>query len=164
MKQQVDQYVRGLPNARVVVNELEVASSPSFMTQTQDTYLTSAVKTQLMTAEGVPSNSIKVTTDKGVVYLLGIVTTAEGDRATEVARNTSGVAKVVKAFDYVSEAERARWTRPPPRRTRRRTALSVRRHRCSRCRAWAGRSMRRPAHQPVRPPPTALSRLPSLRP
>ncbi|TPQ42598.1 BON domain-containing protein [Cupriavidus pinatubonensis] len=120
VKQQVDQYVRGLQNARVVVNELEITSSPSFMTQTQDTYLTSAVKTQLMTAEGVPSNSIKVTTDKGVVYLLGIVTTTEGDRATEVARNTSGVTKVVKAFDYVSEAERARLDQastsqnPPP--------------------------------------------------
>ena len=108
VKQQVDQYVRGLPNARVVINELEIVNSPSFMTQSQDAYLTSKVKAQLVTAEGVPSNSIKVTTEKSVVYLLGIVTTAEGDRATEVARNSSGVTKVVKAFDYVSDAERAR--------------------------------------------------------
>lgn len=108
VRQQVEQYVRGLPNARVVINELEVVSSPGFMTQSQDAYLTSKVKTLLMTAEGVPSNSIKITTEKSVVYLLGVVTTAEGDRATDVARNASGVTKVVKAFDYVNDTERAR--------------------------------------------------------
>jgi osmotically-inducible protein OsmY len=108
VKQQIEQYVRGLPNARVVINELEIVNSPGFMTQSQDAYLTSKVKTLLMTAEGVPSNSIKITTEKSVVYLLGVVTAAEGDRATDVARNASGVTKVVKAFDYVNDTERAR--------------------------------------------------------
>ena len=108
VRQQVDQYVRGLPNARVVVDELEIVDSPSFLTQSEDAYITSKVKTLLMAADGVPSNSIKVTTEKGAVYLLGIVTPAEGDRAVDVVRNASGVTKVVKAFDYVSEAERAR--------------------------------------------------------
>ncbi|AQV95983.1 BON domain-containing protein [Cupriavidus necator] len=108
VKQQIEQYVRGLQNARVVINELEVVNSPGFMTQSQDAYLTSKVKALLMTADGVPSNSIKITTEKSVVYLLGVVTTAEGDRATDVARNASGVTKVVKAFDYVNDAERAR--------------------------------------------------------
>ncbi|MGO4331475.1 BON domain-containing protein [Cupriavidus sp. 2TAF22] len=108
VKQQVEQYVRGLPNAREVIDELEIVSSPSFATQSQDTYITSKVKTMLITTEGIPSNSIKVVTEKGVVYLMGVVTPAEGDRATDVARNASGVVKVVKAFDYVSETERAR--------------------------------------------------------
>ncbi|MGY2489790.1 BON domain-containing protein [Cupriavidus sp. CP313] len=108
VKQQIEQYVRGLPNARVVINELEIVNSPGFMTQSQDAYLTSKVKTLMMTAEGVPSNSIKLTTEKSVVYLLGVVTAAEGDRATDVARNASGVTKVVKAFDYVNDTERAR--------------------------------------------------------
>ncbi|QQX84250.1 BON domain-containing protein [Cupriavidus necator] len=108
VKQQIEQYVRGLPNARVVINELEIVNSPGFMTQSQDAYLTSKVKTLMMTAEGVPSNSIKITTEKSVVYLLGVVTAAEGDRATDVARNASGVTKVVKAFDYVNDTERAR--------------------------------------------------------
>ncbi|SDD16894.1 Osmotically-inducible protein OsmY, contains BON domain [Cupriavidus sp. YR651] len=108
VKQQVDQYVRGLSNAREVVNELEITSSPGFMTKSNDAYLTSKVKTLLVTADGVPANSIKVTTDKSVVYLMGVVTSAEGDKATEVARNASGVQKVVKVFDYVSDAERAR--------------------------------------------------------
>jgi len=108
VKQQIEQYVRGLQNTRDVVNELEVTASPGFMTRSNDAYLTSKVKTQLMTAEGVPANSIKVTTDKSVVYMLGIVTTTEGDKATDVARNSSGVQKVVKAFDYVSDTERAR--------------------------------------------------------
>ncbi len=85
-----------------VINELEgVASTPGFMARSNDAYLTSSVKTFLVTAEGVPANSvIKVTTDKSVVYLMGVVTAAEGDRATDVARNASGVQKVVKAFDY----------------------------------------------------------------
>nr|WP_315592964.1 BON domain-containing protein [uncultured Cupriavidus sp.] len=108
VKQQIEQYVRGLPNTREVVNELELTTSPSFMTRSNDAYLTSKVKTLLVTAEGVPANSIKVTTEKGVVYLMGVVTTTEGDKATDVARNASGVQKVVKVFDYVSDAERAR--------------------------------------------------------
>ena len=108
VKQQIEQYVRGLQNTREVVNELEITTSPGFMTRSNDAYLTSKVKTLLVTAEGVPANSIKVTTEKGVVYLMGVVTTTEGDKATEVARNSSGVQKVVKVFDYVSEAERAR--------------------------------------------------------
>ncbi|WP_454765297.1 BON domain-containing protein [Cupriavidus campinensis] len=108
VKQQIEQYVRGLPNAREVINELEITSTPGFMTRSNDAYLTSKVKTFLVTADGVPANSIKVTTDKSVVYLMGVVTAPEGDRATEVARNASGVQKVVKAFDYVSDAERAR--------------------------------------------------------
>ncbi|WP_342052355.1 MULTISPECIES: BON domain-containing protein [unclassified Cupriavidus] len=108
VKQQIEQYVRSLPNAREVINELQITSSPGFMTTSNDAYLTSKVKTLLATADGVPANSIKVTTDKGVVYLMGVVTTAEGDKATDIARNASGVVKVVKAFDYVSDAERAR--------------------------------------------------------
>lgn len=108
IKQQIEQYVRGLPNTRVVDNEIELTTSPDFMTRSNDTYLTSKVKTLLVTADGVPANSIKVTTDKGVVYLMGVVTNTEGDKATDVARNASGVQKVVKLFDYVSEAERAR--------------------------------------------------------
>ncbi|WP_436628575.1 BON domain-containing protein [Cupriavidus basilensis] len=108
VKQQIEQYVKGLPNAREVVNELEIISSPSFATQSQDTFITSKVKTMLVTADGVPSNSIKIVTEKGVVYLLGVVTPPEGERATDVARNASGVVKVVKAFDYVTETEAAR--------------------------------------------------------
>ncbi|KJK22420.1 signal peptide protein [Burkholderiaceae bacterium 16] len=108
VKQQIDKYVRGLPNAREVIDELEIVPSPSFATQSEDTYITSKVKTMLITAEGVPSNSIKIVTEKGVVYMLGIVTPPEGERATDVARNASGVTKVVKAFDYVTEAESGR--------------------------------------------------------
>jgi osmotically-inducible protein OsmY len=108
VKQQIEQYVRGLPNTRAVIDELEIVSSPSFATQSQDAFITSKVKTMLVTAEGVPSNSIKVVTEKGVVYMLGVVTPPEGERATDVARNASGVVKVVKAFDYVTEAESAR--------------------------------------------------------
>jgi osmotically-inducible protein OsmY len=108
IKQQIEKYVRGLPNTREVVNEIEITASPGFMTRSNDAYLTSKVKTLLVTADGVPANSIKVTTDKSVVYLMGVVTSVEGDKATDVARNASGVQKVVKVFDYVSEAERAR--------------------------------------------------------
>lgn len=108
IKQQIEQYVRGLSNAREVINELEITASPGFMTRSNDTYLTSKVKTLLVTADGVPANSIKVTTEKSVVYLMGVVTSPEGDKATDVARNASGVQKVVKVFDYVSDAEKAR--------------------------------------------------------
>jgi osmotically-inducible protein OsmY len=105
---QIDQYARGLQNVREVINELRVSSSPSLLERSEDTYITSKVKASLVATKEVPSNSIKVTTEVGVVYLLGVVTEPEGEAATQVARSVSGVTKVVKAFDYISEDEKRR--------------------------------------------------------
>lgn len=108
VKQEIEAYTKQRSNVREVINEIRVASSPSFVARSEDTFITTKVKSSLIAETGVPSNSIKVTTENNTVYLLGVVTQAEGERATNVARSVSGVAGVVKAFDYVSEAERQR--------------------------------------------------------
>jgi osmotically-inducible protein OsmY len=64
-----------------------------------DAYITSKVKTQFMTENKFQPNHVKVVTDDNVVYLMGIVTTKEADDATEIARSTSGVTKVVRVFE-----------------------------------------------------------------
>ncbi|MBM2829933.1 MAG: phospholipid-binding domain lipoprotein, partial [Gammaproteobacteria bacterium] len=61
---------------------------------------TSKVKTKLLTLDNFDGTRVKVVTDKGVVYLMGLLTRAEADRATEVTRQTGGVQKVVKLFQY----------------------------------------------------------------
>jgi len=108
-KQEIGQYAQKLQNAREVVNELVVTGESSTMaSRTNDTYITAKVKSVLAGTEGVPWNSIKVTTEAQTVFLMGVVTEAEGNRATEAARTVSGVAKVVKVFDYITEDERKR--------------------------------------------------------
>lgn len=108
VKQQIGQYAQKLENAREVVNEMTVGEFSSFGARTNDTYLTTKVKAALAAIEGMPWNSIKVTTEAQAVYLMGVVTESEGERATEAARTVGGVGKVVKVFDYVSEDERKR--------------------------------------------------------
>ena len=108
-KQEIGQYAQKLENAREVVNEIVVTGeSSSFGSRTNDTYLTTKVKAALAGADGVPWNSIKITTEAKTVFLMGVMTEPEGNRATEAARTVGGVARVVKVFDYVSDEERKR--------------------------------------------------------
>ncbi len=108
-KQEIGQYAQKLENAREVVNELVVTGESSTMSaRANDTYITTKLKGVLAGTEGVPWNSIKVTTEAKTAFLMGVVTEAEGNRATEAARTVGGVNKVVKVFDYVSEDERKR--------------------------------------------------------
>ncbi|MBV5323909.1 MAG: BON domain-containing protein, partial [Rhodospirillaceae bacterium] len=67
-----------------------------------DTTITGNVKTRLLRDERVPGTKIKVVTEAGVVYLMGLVTQAEADVATEIARTSSGVTKVITLFEYLS--------------------------------------------------------------
>jgi osmotically-inducible protein OsmY len=85
---------------RIVQNELVVAPLTDLSQRTNDTYITSKVKTRFIEANRFPPNAVKVVTERGVVYLLGIVTRPEGDSAGETAATTVGVVKVVKVFEY----------------------------------------------------------------
>ena len=67
------------------------------------TYITTKVKTQFLTENKFQANYVKVVTENSVVYLLGLVTQAEADAAVEIARNTEGVSKVVKVFEYIKQ-------------------------------------------------------------
>jgi osmotically-inducible protein OsmY len=81
-------------------NEITIAPPSSLFERSDDTWLTTAVKTELVATRGVPSNRIKVVTANKVVYLMGIVTRDQGKKAADVARRVAGVRQVVEVFEY----------------------------------------------------------------
>ena len=106
-KTAVEQSVTRIENVRTVVNELAVMGASSLGARSNDTLLTTKVKTSFIDAKDVFSNAIKVVTERGTVYLMGIVTEREANRASDLARSVSGVQKVVRVFQIISEAELA---------------------------------------------------------
>lgn len=94
-----------------VINELVVAGASSLPSRSNDALITGKVKAAFVDARDLSANAVKVTTERGVVYLMGLVTEREGQRAAEIASRVGGVQKVVKIFDYISEDELQRLTR-----------------------------------------------------
>jgi len=115
VKAEIEKIVTGVPNVRAITNELLVAGPSSFGSRSNDAYLTSKVKARFLDANKFSPNHVKVVTEAGTVYLLGIVTQREADDAVEIARTTGGVQKVVRVFDIISEDEAKRIdNRPAP--------------------------------------------------
>jgi osmotically-inducible protein OsmY len=91
-----------------VHNELAIGERVGFGTQASDSSVTTRVKAAMVDTKDLQANTIKVVTEAGVVYLMGIVTRAEGERAAQVASRVSGVRRVVTVFEYVTPDELAR--------------------------------------------------------
>lgn len=91
---------KGTEKVRVVHNELVVAPPSELGSRSNDAFITSKVKARMLEAAKFPPNAVKVVTERGVVYLMGIVSRAEGQAAGEVAATTEGVQRVVKVFEY----------------------------------------------------------------
>lgn len=104
-KQLVEQVVSRVENVVSVVNELAELGNATLTQRSSDTLVTGRVKAGLVDAKDLVSNAFKVVTERGTTYLMGRVTQREADRATEVARSTSGVQKVVRVFEVISEDE-----------------------------------------------------------
>jgi osmotically-inducible protein OsmY len=104
-REEIGKMVLAAGNVRAVANELEIANTSSLAARTNDSLITSNVKTRFLTNKGVSANHIKVVTEAGVVFLMGVVTEAEGTAASELARTTDGVKKVVKVFEYCKSGE-----------------------------------------------------------
>jgi osmotically-inducible protein OsmY len=102
---QAEQLVNKLPNVRSIVNELAVGPASSLSDRSSDALITARVKAAMVDTEDVFANVYKVVTERGTVYLMGRVTQREAQRATEVARGVSGVKRVVRVFEYLSEEE-----------------------------------------------------------
>lgn len=100
-KTNVENTVKVIESVRNVTNELVVGPKSSISSRADDSYITSKVKAQFVTENKFQANYVKVVTENSVVYLMGYVTHAEADAAAEIARNTSGVTKVVKVFEYM---------------------------------------------------------------
>jgi osmotically-inducible protein OsmY len=99
----VEQLVTRVANVRGVSNEVDIINSPSFVQRTSDVLITGQVKAYLIDAKDVPSNTIKVVTERGTVFLMGLVTQQEAEKATEIARSARGVEKVVRIFELISD-------------------------------------------------------------
>lgn len=112
-RQQVEQVVGKVENVRSVVNEVVVMGHTSLSQRSSDVLVTSKVKAGLVDARDMSVNAFKVVTERGTTYLMGRVTKREADRATEIARSTGGVLKVVRVLEIISEDE-LRTLQPAP--------------------------------------------------
>lgn len=107
----VGQIAAGVDNVQGVINEVEVAGLSSLTSRSNDALITSKVKARFVDDQRFAANHVKVVTESGTVFLMGIVTRTEADAATEVASTTGGVQRVVRAFEYVANEEAARLDR-----------------------------------------------------
>lgn len=106
-KAAVEQAVQRVENVRSILNELEVSGSSSLTSRSNDAILTSKVKAAFVDAKDIFANVFKVVSERGVVYLMGRVTEREANRASELARSVTGVQKVVRVFETITEQELA---------------------------------------------------------
>ncbi len=104
-KADAEEQVKGVENIRGIVNELQVALPSSIATRSNDLFIGSKIKASLVDAKDLFANSFRINVERGVAYLMGRVTEREGKRAALLAAGVSGVTKVVKVFDYITEEE-----------------------------------------------------------
>ncbi|MCS3902239.1 osmotically-inducible protein OsmY [Methylohalomonas lacus] len=98
------EIVRNIPKVSRVYNEVIIASPSSFMSRSSDSMITTKVKAALFGEAGIESTHVKVVTERGIVYLMGLLTAEEGERAVERTRRVGGVQKVVKLFETYEDS------------------------------------------------------------
>ena len=96
----IEIFARGVEGVRSIYNEIQVGGNSILQNRANDTLVTSKVKTRLLDSRKLNAFHVKVVTEAGVVYLMGIVKRQEANDATEIARTTSGVQRVVRLFEY----------------------------------------------------------------
>ena len=114
IKADLEKAIAGVANVKGITNEVQIAGISSFSARSNDTYITSKVKARFIDANKFQVNHVKVVTEAGAVYLLGLVTRKEGDDAAEIARTTAGVKKVVRVFEYIEFKDAQRLDNRPP--------------------------------------------------
>jgi osmotically-inducible protein OsmY len=102
LKAAAEQAAGQVQRVKLVHNELQVLEPSSLLARNNDAWLTTKIKTQMLTDASVPGSRIKVVTENGIVYLLGLVTQQEGAQATSLVQSVSGVQKIVKLFEYIN--------------------------------------------------------------
>ncbi|WP_421865734.1 BON domain-containing protein [Motiliproteus sp.] len=100
-RQLTESVVGEVRKVRKIHNELTVAGPTSAIVRSNDTWLTAKIKAKMLAEQNLKSTRIKVVTENGAVYLLGLVSDDQANLAVEITRNTVGVQKVVKMFEYV---------------------------------------------------------------
>lgn len=100
-RQEIEQIVRSIADIKKLYNLTIIASPSSTITRMSDSWITAKIKTQLLAMNDIEPGKIKVVTENGTVYLMGIVFPEQADTAIEIARTTEGVQNVVKIFSYL---------------------------------------------------------------
>ncbi|MEO7640444.1 MAG: BON domain-containing protein [Ramlibacter sp.] len=113
-KEAAEQIVAKVDNVRSVVNEIAVMGHSSLQQRSNDVLITGKVKASFIDAKDLQVNAFKVVTERGIVYLMGRVSQAEADRATQITRTIGGVQRVVRIFDVLSQEEFQRLSREAP--------------------------------------------------
>jgi osmotically-inducible protein OsmY len=111
-KERAEVLARSQQNVVAVVNDLAVMPISTLVQRSRDSVITGRVKAAFLDAKDLHVTAVKVVTERGIVYLMGRVTPREAKRATDIARSMSGVAKVVRVFEEISEEELQRLSRP----------------------------------------------------
>jgi len=101
LKALAEQTASQVQRVKKVHNEIQVMQPSSILARNNDAWLTTKIKTQMLTDASVPGSRVKVITENGIVYLLGLVTQQEGNAATSVVQGVSGVQKIVRLFEYI---------------------------------------------------------------
>lgn len=100
LRQQVEGIAHNIPNVGKIYNEITVQGPTSSLTRTSDSWITAKIKTQMLATKDLKSGTIKVVTENGSVYLMGMVSHAQADMSVDIARQVAGVQRVVKIFQY----------------------------------------------------------------
>jgi osmotically-inducible protein OsmY len=101
LKALAEQAAGTVQRVKKVNNELQVMPPSSILARNNDAWLTTKIKSQMLTDNTIPGSRIKVVTENGIVYLLGLVTQQEANNATSLVQSVSGVQKIVKLFEYI---------------------------------------------------------------
>ena len=104
-RQQAEQVVSRVENVRTIVNELAAQGNTTLVQRSSDVLITGKVKASLVDAKDLYANSFKVVTERSVVYLMGLVSQREADRATAITRQINGVQRVVRIFEVLGDDE-----------------------------------------------------------
>ena len=112
-KQSAEQLVAKVENVRGVINDLAVTGVSSLTQRSSDALVTGKVKASLVDDKLLQANAFKVVTERGTVYMMGLVTPQEADRATNLARGIGGVQRVVRAFEMISDEDMRRIATTP---------------------------------------------------
>ena len=114
IKADVEKLASGVPNVKSISNELAIAGPSGFGGRSNDTYITSKVKARFVDAGKFSPSHVKVVTEAGVVFLIGLVTQSEASDAVEIARTTGGVQKVVRVLEIISPEQARILDNAPP--------------------------------------------------
>lgn len=107
-RRQIALTIRALPGVRRLYDQTDIMPASSLGDRSNDTWITSKVRARLLDGKGYAPQAVKVVTERGVVYLLGLVTRPESEAIIDVVRQTAGVRKVVPVFEYLNAVPEAK--------------------------------------------------------